>query len=222
MFLRSFLVGITLGAVFIFAVDITVIEAPRALARGFFGFNSFNPPEAERLSIHSRLKNRGFLRRRNKNLNVKGVFIKATPTLLPTATLTPTETPTSTETITPSPKPTITPTPTPNPTATPKPTAVPATSEQLEEWFEKYSSEYSVSKDKLRAIAVCESNLKTNAVNGDYAGLYQFSKNAWLSTRKAMNLESDLNLRFNPEESIKTAAFKIAGGGIGSWPNCGK
>jgi hypothetical protein len=35
-----------------------------------------------------------------------------------------------------------------------------------------------------------------------------------------MGLDSNPDLRFNADESIKTAAFKIAHGGIGAWPNC--
>jgi hypothetical protein len=71
-------------------------------------------------------------------------------------------------------------------------------------------------------MAVCESNLKPQATNGDYAGLYQFSSRTWKSTRQAMNLDNDPVLRFNPEESIKTAAFKISTSGLSAWPNCNK
>lgn len=71
-------------------------------------------------------------------------------------------------------------------------------------------------------MAVCESNLKPHAKNGDYGGLYQFSARTWKSTRQAMNLDTDPNLRFNPEEAIKTAAFKISTSGLSAWPNCNK
>ena len=145
---------------------------------------------------------------------VKGVFTTPTPTPTPSSTPTPTATPT----ITPTPNPTRTPTP----TFTPSPTPIPITSQQLDEWFEKYSKEYSVDKSRLWNVAVCESKLRPNAKNGDYLGLYQFSTRTWQSTRRAMNMDDHPELRRNPEESIRTAAFKIATEGLKSWPNCGK
>jgi len=146
------------------------------------------------------------------------------PTSTPTATLTPTLAPTNTITPTPSPspKPTHTPTPTPSPTPMPPPAGGPATSGQLDEWFTKYSNQYSVDRQKLWNVAVCESKLKTNATNGDYGGLYQFTAHTWETTRRAMNLDPNPELRFNPEEAIRTAAFKISTVGLSPWPACGK
>ncbi len=108
--------------------------------------------------------------------------------------------------------------------STPKPKAkinlsAPANLDQL---FDKYSVEYKVDKEKLKNIAHCESRFSSSAVNGIYAGLYQFSASTWQKTRKAMGLDQNPELRFNPEEAIKTAAFKIANGGISAWPICGK
>lgn len=60
------------------------------------------------------------------------------------------------------------------------------------------------------------------AQNKQYSGLFQFSANSWENTRRNMGVNPDLQLRFNPGESIRTAAFKIANGGLGSWPNCNK
>ena len=120
------------------------------------------------------------------------------------------------------PTPTPTPTITPAPTFTPSPTPISITSHQLDSWFEKYSREYSIDKSKLWNVAVCESKLRPNAKNGDYLGLYQFSTRTWQSTRRAMNMDDHPELRRNPEESIRTAAFKIATEGLKSWPNCGK
>lgn len=135
---------------------------------------------------------------------------------------TPTNTPTPTLTIAPPPSPTSKPKPTttPKPSPTPLPTRVPVTNQQLEDWFTGYSNNYSVDKEKLKKIAYCESKFNANAVNGDYAGLFQFSKNTWEITRRQMNLDNNPNLRFNAEESIKTAAFKISAGGISAWKNC--
>jgi|SRR3990167_3126136 len=122
-----------------------------------------------------------------------------------------TETPIPTPTLSPTPAPTITPTP-----------IYRFTSSQLDEWFTRFASENSIDRSLLRKIAVCESGLNPLAVNGIYGGLFQFSSSAWTKTRKQMNEDSNPELRFNPEQAIKTAAFKIAVGGINSWPNCGK
>jgi len=59
-------------------------------------------------------------------------------------------------------------------------------------------------------------------VNGDYGGLYQFATNTWKTTRQKMNMDPHPDLRFNPEEAIRTAAFKISTVGLSPWPNCGK
>ncbi len=122
---------------------------------------------------------------------------------------------------TPSPKPTFTPTPKPNaqPTPSPQPTPLPTTAD-LNTWFKKYSNEYSVDEQTLKKIAVCESKLNSQAQNGPYAGLYQFTISAWKTARNLMNLDPNPDLRFNPEEAIKTAAFKISRHGTIAWPNC--
>jgi len=86
--------------------------------------------------------------------------------------------------------------------------------------FSKYSQEYGVDQELLMRIARCESGFNPGAVNGFYGGLYQFTPQACASTRGAMGLDINPELRFNPEEAIKTAAFKIACGGINAWPNC--
>lgn len=172
---------------------------------------------------------------------IKGSFLKLAIIFLPVISLisfVPTKTSQliseSTVTITPSPNPTLTPTPTPTPTLTPSPKPKPSltptpfptvtpliiTSDQLDSWFTNYSNQYSIDRAKLWSIAVCESKLNPNARNGDYAGLYQFSTNTWISTRKNMNLDYNPDIRFNPEEAIKTAAYKISTGGAGAWQNC--
>jgi len=119
---------------------------------------------------------------------------------------------------------TPTPTPTPKPTKTPTPTPVPRFIPvgALDELIVKYSNKESVDPGLLKKIAVCESRLNAMAVNGPYAGLYQFSESSWRSIRTKMNLDTNPQLRFNPEESIRSAAFKLAIGGRFAWPNCGK
>ncbi|OGG02648.1 hypothetical protein A2W14_01205 [Candidatus Gottesmanbacteria bacterium RBG_16_37_8] len=117
------------------------------------------------------------------------------------------------------PIPTRTPTPTLTPTITPTPKLQPS---HLDSLFEKYSREFSVDRNTLKKIAVCESGLNSGANSGTYGGLYQFSASSWISTRKAMNADTNPDLRFNGDESIKTAAFKLSTGGAGIWPNCSK
>ncbi len=110
----------------------------------------------------------------------------------------------------------------PTPTFTPTPTRIPLTSQELENFFGKYGDEYKIDRENLRKIAFCESKFNPQAVNKIYGGLYQFSENTWIATRRMMGLNPDAQLRFHPEEAIRTAAFKISQGGINAWPNCFK
>lgn len=149
------------------------------------------------------------------------LFISPTPT--------PTNTPTPTPTLTPSPTPTptYTPTPTPvpptaTPTPTPLPTRVPASPAEIDEFFQRFSQEFGVEEEILRKIAYCESGYNAQSVNGPYGGMYQFHHSSWESTRNAMGADPNHDLRFNPEEAIRTAAFKISAGGIGAWPACSR
>lgn len=151
-------------------------------------------------------------------------IVTPSPIDSPMPTVTPTPFPTATPTVTPpsTPTPTLTPSPSPTPTLTPTPTPQPVTSEQLDNWFTSYSNQYSIDRQKLWNIAVCESGLNVNAKNGDYGGLYQFSSGTWASTRTAMSADTNPDLRFNPEEAIKTAAFRISTVGVSAWPNCSR
>ncbi len=151
-------------------------------------------------------------------------FIKPSPTYTPTPTYTPIPTPTATltPTLTPTPTPSATPIPThtPSPTPTSLPTPIPISSSEFDNWFNTYSAQYHIDRNTLFLIAVCESNLNTSATNGDYKGIFQFSTGTWISTRRAMGMDQNPDTRLNPEESIRTAAYKIANGGSGAWKNC--
>ena len=131
---------------------------------------------------------------------------------------------TITPTITPTPTATPSPTLTPTPTATPSPTLAPIIilPKDLDDLFTRYSNEYSVDKELLKRIANCESSLNPNVSTNLYAGLFQFAEPIWIQTRTLMGQNPDTNLRFNAEESIRTAAFMISQGHLGIWPNCGK
>lgn len=165
----------------------------------------------------------------------------ASPSLTPTPTITrmPTSSPTPPATqintaivqatLAPTPtKVTMTPTSTFIPTQTPMPisptpTRIIASAGEIDGYFEKYSHEYSVDINLLRKIAVCESGYNTNSKSKHgYAGMFQFSESAWRGARNRMGQDNNPDLRFNPEESIKTAAFKISRDGTGAWPSCSK
>jgi len=129
--------------------------------------------------------------------------------------------PTPTPTALPTPTPTNTPTPTPTPTVTLAltPTPIPAPV-NLEDLFARFSEEFSVDKELLKRIAKCESSFNSEASFRDYVGMFQFASSSWSTIRARMNADPNPDLRRNAEEAIKTAAFHIANGGVGAWPNC--
>lgn len=102
----------------------------------------------------------------------------------------------------------------------PKITIPPHSPQEIDSFFQKYASQYNVSVSELRKIAVCESGYNANSRNGIYGGMFQFVASTWASTRMAMGENPDPDLRFSPEEAIKTAAFKISRDGLGAWKNC--
>jgi len=135
------------------------------------------------------------------------------PTQIPSETPSPIPSPTSTPlpTLTPKPKPTNTPTPIPQPTIT---------SSEVHSFMERFAGQYGVDVNVLRHIAVCESGFNSLAINGPYAGLYQFNITTWKNNRRAMGEDVNPDLRFNAEEAIQTAAFLISQGKRNLWPNC--
>lgn len=133
---------------------------------------------------------------------------------LPTS-LPPTSTPTSQAT--PQPQPTKS-----QPTFNKLLISPPAPAPETQQLIEKYASQYKVDKTLMTKIAHCESHYNPSAVNGPYAGMYQFLASTWTSNRKKMGLDPNPNLRFNAEEAIKTTAFKISRDGPGAWPVCSR
>lgn len=131
----------------------------------------------------------------------------------------PSPTPTYTPTPTPTPMPTATPVPSPTPTPTPIPQPIIAPRD-LESLFIRFADEYHVDKDLMKRIAQCESGFNQQVVNGDYVGMFQFASQTWMTARAAMGANQDPNLRTNPEESIRTAAYKISLGQQNAWKNC--
>ncbi len=126
-------------------------------------------------------------------------------------------------TATPSPVPEPTPEPTEAPTAAPTRTPVPQptfTSQQINEFIDRFAGQYGVSPDLLRHIALCESGFNPLAKNGPNVGLYQFVATTWANRRKLMNEDSNPDLRYNAEEAVQTAAYVLHINDAGIWPNC--
>jgi hypothetical protein len=88
--------------------------------------------------------------------------------------------------------------------------------------MEEYGNLYGVNPEVMKKIARCESGFNPGAVNGPYGGMFQFLTSTWISNRNAMGLDPDPSLRFNAEEAIKTAAFKMGRDGTGAWPVCSR
>ncbi len=141
--------------------------------------------------------------------------------LTPSPTLTPTPTPEPTKTPTPTlksaPTPTLSPIPTPTPTSVPQPRV---SSEQINSFIERFANQYGVDPSVLRYIAVCESGFDPLATNFVYAGLYQFTPTTWTKYRELLGEDANLDLRFNAEEAVQTAAFVLSLGQIFIWPSC--
>ena len=134
-----------------------------------------------------------------------------TATPVPTAVPTPTATPTPPPTPKPKPTPTKTPTPVPQPKYT---------SQQINEFINRFAGQYGVSPDVLRYMAICESGFNPLAQNLGYAGLYQFGAVTWKNLRVKIGEDPDANLRFNAEEAVQTAAYALSIGKKALWPNC--
>lgn len=101
-----------------------------------------------------------------------------------------------------------------------KPIDKPVENYDVTEIIRKYATEFGLNESDLISISYCESGFRPNAQNGDYGGIFQFSTSTWQSNRKAMGLDPNPELRFNPEEAAKTAAFKMSRDGYGAWPAC--
>jgi hypothetical protein len=142
------------------------------------------------------------------------------PTVTPSPTPLPTQTPIPTlvPTDTPTPFPTVPPVPTPTPLPTPTPDVW--SPPDIEPIMARYAGQYGVDKNVLERIANCESHFNPNSVNGDYAGMFQFSTNTWINARLQIGFDPNPALRTNIEESIRTAAYLVSLRGTEPWPAC--
>lgn len=130
--------------------------------------------------------------------------------------------------------PTLEPTPDPTPLATPTLQAMQSatakagtpppqptfTSAEINGFIERFASQYGIDPNVLRHIAVCESGFNPMASNLGYAGLYQFGPTTWRNYRLALGEDPNVDLRFNAEEAVQTAAYAISLGKFHLWPNC--
>lgn len=137
--------------------------------------------------------------------------VSVSPTIT-VVTPTPTSTPTATPTATPTIKRRVTPKPKPTPTA--------ETKESVSRLVDKYSIEYGLDVNVVRYLVLCESGLRSNATNGKYVGLFQYDERTWKTIRSEMKLDTDPNLRYSAEESIKTTTYALSKGKRNLWPNC--
>lgn len=96
----------------------------------------------------------------------------------------------------------------------------PFTSQEINGFIDRFAVQYKVDSNVLRHIATCESGFNPLAFNKYYAGLYQFSPNAWVKYRTEMGEDTNPDLRFNAEEATQTAVFVISTNRTYIWPNC--
>jgi soluble lytic murein transglycosylase len=153
----------------------------------------------------------------NKNIKKDNPVLSQASENIGEASLTPTPISTPTIIVLPTLTPTPIPTKIPTPTVVPQPKFSP---EEIHAYIERFAAQYSVDPNVLRHVAVCESGFNPDAVNGPYAGLYQFSKNTWKNNRLSLGEDTNADLRFNAEEATQTAAYLISRGRKEIWPNC--
>lgn len=88
----------------------------------------------------------------------------------------------------------------------------------------KVAKAYEIDPDQFLKIAKCE-NGTHEPDRKNYlwpqisaSGLYMFTDSTWIATRKQMGLpDPNLALKHDNVEQAKTAAWKIANGGLGAW-----
>ena len=137
----------------------------------------------------------------------------ATPMASPSASISPIE---------PEPLTEATPSATPTPKSKPEPTITPApaSSQEVNGYIERFSSQYGVDPNVIRHIAICESGFNSNAVSLSYVGLFQFGPATWENIRKEIGEDPNTDLRYSAEESVQTASYAVSKGKGKIWPNC--
>ncbi len=151
------------------------------------------------------------------NNNSAGSLVSPIVSVSPTIQIvtTPEPTPTASPAATPTAKPTVK-----KIVVTPKPTPTAEPTENVNKLIDKYSIQYGLDPNVFRHLAVCESNLRSNAVNGRYVGIFQYDSETWRKIRVEMGAVADSELRYSAEEAVKTTAFALSKGKSKLWPNC--
>jgi len=117
----------------------------------------------------------------------------------------------------------LTPSPTASITATPTVEEKPDnlySSEEIQGFLKEYSDKYGLDINYLRHVMVCESGFNPLAVNGVYAGLFQFDERTWATYREMTNENPDPKLRLDAREAVKTGSYVISIEKTDLWPNC--
>lgn len=89
----------------------------------------------------------------------------------------------------------------------------------IEGMITRIAMQYGIDPALPLAIAYCESRYNSQAKSkiSTATGLFQFLAGTWQSTRRAMQVDENLDLRLDPIESTRTAIWKIANGGLRAW-----
>lgn len=92
--------------------------------------------------------------------------------------------------------------------------ATPVQASEFDSLIERYSNNYGVSYKVVDCIIKKESSYNPEAKNPNStaSGLGQFLESTWIWMRGMMGEDTDLALRFNPEESIKTLSWALSKG----------
>ena len=82
-----------------------------------------------------------------------------------------------------------------------------------------YAREYKIDEKLLSRIIYCESSFNPLAKNksSTAGGLGGFIDSTFVSARKQMGEPTDLWLKYDKEEAVKTTAFYISKNGVGAW-----
>lgn len=81
-----------------------------------------------------------------------------------------------------------------------------------------YGDTYGVDYNSMAKIARCESSFNPSITGPtEDGGILQFVPGTWIETRRRMGLDTDLDLRYDLEENVKTGAYKMSRDGFGAW-----
>lgn len=91
--------------------------------------------------------------------------------------------------------------------------------EEILYYIDFYASEYKIDENLLSNIIRCESRFDPNAKNKSSSaeGLAQWVSMSWVSARTQMKESTDLRLRTNIQEAVKTTAFYISRNSTTAW-----